>query len=83
MLQPYGVDYNYVIENPKIDGIDWFSYYTWTKDEEAEYQLWFIKFLSEWTTPKMPGKYYLQEWQWYNLNHGLRIKENEIQSSDN
>lgn len=27
MLEKYGVDYNFVFNNPRINGIEWFRYY--------------------------------------------------------
>lgn len=32
MLEPYGVDYDFVVDNPTIEGQDWYHYYTF-KDE--------------------------------------------------
>ena len=36
MLEKYGVDYNFVFNNPRINGIEWFRYYSFTpKEDEA------------------------------------------------
>lgn len=29
MLEPYGINYQYVKDHPTIDGIPWYDYYTW------------------------------------------------------
>lgn len=37
-LKPYKVDFDYVVKNPQIEGIDWFIYYTF--NSEKEYNKW-------------------------------------------
>ncbi len=42
---------------------EWFSKYTWTEKEEAEFRKWFVK------------KHGKISWPYFNLQYGLRIKE--------
>ena len=37
MLEPYNVDYDYVVKNPIIEGNNWYEHYTWTKDDQNEF----------------------------------------------
>lgn len=32
----YDVDYNYVIKNLSIDGVEWYEYYHWKNEEDYE-----------------------------------------------
>jgi len=34
MLEPYGVNYEFVVDNPVIDGQDWYHYYTFKDESE-------------------------------------------------
>lgn len=45
MLEKYGVDYNFVFNNPRINGIEWFRYYSFTPKEDEAFKEWAIKFI--------------------------------------
>lgn len=73
MLEPYNVDIEYVKANPKIEGIDWFSYYTWNEEQEEEFEKFFFETLKKelkWSKQKIK-----KEWPWFNLMWGLRVDE--------
>lgn len=42
MLEPYEVDYEYVVNNPEIEGEPWYQHYTWTMAQENEFKTWAI-----------------------------------------
>lgn len=75
-LKPFNVDYDYVIKNPKINGIDWYIYYTF--NNEKDYNKWreySIKLIKKHITndQKMAEK----EFSWIDLYCGLKHNYNE------
>ena len=87
MLEPYGVTYNYVMENPIIDGKPWYQYYTFNSQQEVDdFKKFFIFTLTQSTTPKFRKRTAEVEYEWFNLKCGL--KENfknvkELQEEQN
>jgi hypothetical protein len=77
MLEKYGVDYDYIMDNQKIEGKLWCSYYTWTQKESNEYKKWFIDFLQNDVSPRRSKKLLEREWQWFDMMYGLRIKDDD------
>lgn len=75
MLEPYNSSYEYVLENELIDGKLWCTHFEWTLGEAEEYKKWWIKFWQENVSPKYSKKFLEKEWQWFNLQYGLRIKK--------
>ena len=75
MLEKHNVDYDYVIANPEIDGRVWCVHYSWTQEESDEYQKWWFDFYKNNVAPKYSKKYLEKSWPWFNLQYGLRIKE--------
>jgi hypothetical protein len=45
MLREYGVDYDYVVKNPKINGVLWCQYYWDTKETKEEFLSWLRNYL--------------------------------------
>lgn len=72
MLEKHGVDYAYVLENQQIEGVPWYTYYTFTKQEEKEFKEWFIKFVSK--KIKFSKNYIEREYALFSLMYGLRIE---------
>lgn len=77
MLEKHNIDYDYVMDNQYINGILWCSHYEWTQEESDEYKKWYIKFYQENVTPRYTKKYLERNWQWFNLQYGLRIKDDK------
>lgn len=72
MLKPYKIDMNYVINNPKINGIDWFQYYTFNSNEEVEkWKKYSIKQLKR-AYPYMSDKYIERQFSYIDLMWGLK-----------
>lgn len=78
MLEKHGVTVEDIerLEDYKIDGKDWFTYYTWTQKESDEYRRWFCQYFLKNVSPKMPMKKILQMYEWFNADRGLKIEEN-------
>lgn len=71
MLEKHNVNYEYVLENPKIEGKDWFSYFTVTKEEAQEFKKFAI---AEIKKAKRCGKHYAENYfNWFNFYCGLKI----------
>ena len=71
MLEKHNVSYEYVLENPKIEGNDWFFYFTMTKKEAEEFKKFAI---AEIKKVNRCSKYYAENYfSWFNLYCGLRI----------
>lgn len=47
MLAPHGVDIDFVTKNPTINGLQWFHYYTTTKELDEEWVKWGIEFIKK------------------------------------
>ena len=75
MLSKHNVGYDHVKANPKIDGVNWFQYYTWTAAEEASYKEWFINYWQQRVLPRLPKTRLEKEWTWYSLMWGLKVVE--------
>lgn len=72
MLEKHGVDYAYVLENQEIEGMPWYTYYTFTKEEEKAFKDWFIKFVGK--KIKFSKKHIEIEYSLFSLMYGLRIE---------
>ena len=80
MLKPYKVDIQYVIDNPKIEGKDWFFYYTF--NSVKEYDKWKKYALKQFKKayPYSTDEFNLRRFSWIDLCYGLRqdyIKSNK------
>lgn len=72
MLEPHGVDYEYVKEHPKIGEQDWFVHYTLTPEQHEEFRDWFIKeFKKHFSFWKSRAE---KEFLWFDLAYGLRVE---------
>ena len=73
-LEKYNVDYQFVVDNPKIEGKDWFRFYTF--DNPKEYEDWKQFCIEELMNSK--EKLTLQqaenEFAYLDLKHGLSQK---------
>lgn len=45
MLREYGVDYDYVVKHPKINGVPWYKYYWDSPESKKEFLDWLKNFL--------------------------------------
>ena len=43
MLEKYNIDIDYVINNPNIENVPWYQYYTFTKEEHDQWEEFFYK----------------------------------------
>jgi hypothetical protein len=71
MLEPYGVDYDYVKANPEIEGMPWYNYFSYVSAEhEKDFEEYFIKFVKKHL--KHSQKKAEMEYAWFNLMNGLK-----------
>lgn len=74
MLEPWGVDYDYVKANPTIEDKPWYNYFTYISEEhEKDFEEYFIKFVKKHL--KMTQKGAEMEYAWFNLSFGLKSYE--------
>lgn len=71
-LKPYGVDYDYVVANPTINGKSWYTYYTF--NSETEYLGWKRYCIKQFKKkfPYLKDEYLERKFTWFDLNYGLR-----------
>jgi hypothetical protein len=74
------VTYQYLIDNPEIEGKKWFQYYTITKEQEQEVKEYFIK--NHKKLFKMPVFVSEKSWLWFNLMWGLKLIEDDNKGQD-
>lgn len=72
MLNKHNVDYDYVKDNPEIEGVPWYQHYTMTTQEELELEKFFISLYKKMKLGSRSEK----EWAWFNLMYGLKIDNN-------
>lgn len=70
MLNKHGKDCAFVLENPIIDGIEWYQYFTWTEEEEQEFKAWAVALIKN--TLRCTKKQAEREYDIFHLNYGLR-----------
>jgi len=70
MLKSHGVDYDYVENNPKIDGEDWFRYYTWTEDEQSKFLVEGVEYVRQ--ILRVPRKRATSIMAWFLVQYGLK-----------
>lgn len=71
-LRKHGVDYDFVIENPRIEEQYWFSYYPMTEEESANFKAEAIQLIRE--QLKCTKARAEKEYMWFNLQWGLRVE---------
>lgn len=71
-LRKHGVDYDFVIENPIIEGENWFSYYTMTEEETANFKAEAVEIIRD--QLKCTAARAKKEYDWFHLMWGLRIE---------
>ena len=73
-LKPYGVDYDYVITNPRIEGKEWYNYYTFKSDKE--YLKWkkYCIYLLKKRYPYLTEEYIQHKFTWFDLQYSLRME---------
>lgn len=54
MLKPHNVDVEYVMAHQKIEDKDWYSYYTWTEEEQSKFLVEGVDYVSK--TLRVPKK---------------------------
>lgn len=73
MLEPYNSSFDQVLANPEVEGLPWYSYYTFNSKEDLEkFKEFFIITLTKNTIPKYNKKAAESEWSWFNLMYGLK-----------
>lgn len=75
MLEPYGVNYDYVVENQFIEGEDWYMHYTWDTAEERDFRTWAVKEIRKHF--KCTKEKAEKEYDMFNLMWGLRLMPND------
>lgn len=65
------------LEEGKICGELWCTFYTFTKQEEKDYKKWFIDYIYKNVSPKMSKSAIEREYLWFNLMWGLKVVDNE------
>lgn len=73
MLEPHGVDYNYVMSNPDIQGKKWYQYYAMTNNEFDAFQSWAIPVIMK--HEKCTKEIAKKKFGYFNLQYGLRIDD--------
>lgn len=77
MLEHTDCCYDDLLKNPDINAILWNDFYTWTQQQSDEYYDWYTEFYYTQTTPRPSKKLIKDSIPWFNLQYGLKIKENE------
>ena len=67
-MSNWGIGYKYVIENPKIDGKDWYQHFTFTTEEESRFE----KFAKRKIKKCYPYNYNKQ-YSWFSMMYGLMV----------
>ena len=75
MVEKHNVNYEYLIDNPLIDGQDWFSYFTWTQKEQEDYTEWAVNFLHK--KKKWSKDFARKQMTWFMVAFGLRCVESQ------
>jgi hypothetical protein len=73
MLEKHNIDYDYVKKNPEVNGVEWYRFYTFTKQESEEFKSWAIDLIKK--RLRMSEKSANYEFDMFNLSYGLRIEE--------
>jgi len=74
-LEKYNVDYDYVVANQKIEGQEWFVYYTLTTAEYDAFRAWALPFIRK--ELRLSKKIADKELAWFILGYGLFIKDEQ------
>lgn len=76
MLEPHGINCQHVMDNPKVDGNDWYDHYTWTDKEQSDFKDFAINYLAKaW---KMSKKYTTKEVRMFILMWGLKVSDQTL-----
>jgi len=71
-LKPYGVDYQYVIDNPRIGDISWYHYYTFNSEKEyLKWKKYCLRKIKR-AHPYLQDVYIQRKFGWFDLMWGLR-----------
>lgn len=72
-LRKHGVDYDFIMENPRIEEQYWFSYYSMTEEESANFKAEAIQLIRE--ELKCTKARAEKEYDWFHLMWGLRTEQ--------
>jgi len=72
MLEPYDSSFDKVVEEPKINGVVWYQFYTWSEEQMEQFKEFFIKTLTKSCSPKFSIEMANREWAMFNLMYGLK-----------
>ena len=70
-LEKFGVTRKTMVE--KVGDVEWFSYYTFTPEEEQTFKQWFVNFLIQQCHPKLTLRAAVKEYDWFALGYGLKV----------
>jgi len=75
MLEKHNIDFDFVKENPEIEGTPWFDYYTWSSEEQDQFREWAVDFLrKKHKIPKYRAEYQIS---FFILSYGLKTIEDD------
>lgn len=74
MLEPYGVDYKYIVDNPMIEDKLWCQHYTMTNNQLDVFQAWAIPVIMK--HEKCNKEIAKKKFGFFNMQYGLRIDDN-------
>ena len=73
MLEKHGVDFDFIFENAKIDGVDWYKHFTWTSDEKSAFKEYAVEYIRKrW---RMSKKLAEKEANMFILAFGLQVQD--------
>jgi hypothetical protein len=81
MMEKFNITYDDIISHVDedkrwvIDGKDWYQYYTFTEDEEAEFRKKAIDLIRK--RLRCSKGYAEDQFAWWNLNIGLSVRHNK------
>lgn len=80
MLKPHGVDIEYVMANPEIEGAPWYQHYTWTTEDEKQFKKEAIAYLKQ--VFRWSNAYCDRTMMYFLVQYGLKTKDDENVSAD-
>lgn len=80
MLEPHGVNYDDVRNEPVINGEEWYSYFTMTPEEDATFRKWAIDRIRK--VMKCSIASAERDFDWFWLAYGLRVDDSNNVTSE-
>ena len=73
MLEKYNITIDHVIDNPEIEGVPWYQYYTFTEEEHKQWKDFFIEYVTKECKPKITKQGAEERFLWFDMVWGLKI----------